>query len=119
VITRVITGCVLLPLLTVLIWFPQFDWPFTVAIAVLAGIGLYEYYGMVRRRPVVPETVGGILAGACVVLIAQTHAFAATAFALYAACLFIATIHVLRTEYSLEGLATSCCMECPRSGRAW
>ncbi len=105
---RILTACILLPALIALIWFPVFDWPFALTIAVLAGIGSHEYFAMVRLRNIVAEPIAGLVAGLAVVLIAQTHELAPTAAALFGACASVALVHMLRARYSIEGIAASC-----------
>jgi phosphatidate cytidylyltransferase len=90
-----------------LIWVPQLEWLFTGFVAFLAGIGLYEYYAIVRCRQISPETIGGILAGTLVTVSAHAHQLSVTTYALYGGCLLVSALHIVRGQYSVAGLAAS------------
>jgi phosphatidate cytidylyltransferase len=104
---RLMTAIVILPLLGILIWAPPLQLAYSVSIALLAGIGLFEYYAIARRAQIVPETAGGILAGTLVALSGHRYDPSWTAMVLCSGCLFVATLHVLRGRQSVAGLAGS------------
>ena len=104
---RFLTTLLILPLILFLIWAPRLDWAFTGFIAILAAVGAYEYYEIVRRRDVSPETAGGILSTGLVVLSAHTYQLATTAFTLYCGCFLVAALHLFRGRHSVTALAGS------------
>ena len=104
---RTATALILLAAFLTLIWKPELRLGFTLFVVGLASVGLYEYYGIVRSAQIVPEAAGGIVAGALVVFSGHAHLPVATAFALYGASLLVATLHIVRKQYSVAGLAAS------------
>ncbi len=104
---RLITALVILSLFVVLIWAPRFEFAFGAFIALLSGIGLYEYYCIVRKRDIEPETVGGIVAGTVVAFSGFTHDLRIVSFALYAGLALVAALHLIRGRHSLAGIAAS------------
>lgn len=104
---RTATTCVVLPLVLLLTWAPGWQLGFCVVVSVIAGIGLYEYYAIVRMRRISPETIGGILSGTAVVLSGYYSNPATTNFAAYGACLLVSALHIVRGQHSVAGLASS------------
>ena len=104
---RLLTTVILLPIVVLMIYRYELRWAFTLSIIVLAGIGLYEFYALVRGAGYSPETIGGIVAGMAVVFTAQFKEPFLTMFTLYAGCLMVATLHIARGKISLAGLAAS------------
>ena len=107
VLTRALTAAVVLPLFVVLAWHPALRPGFTGLVALLAAVGLYEYYAIVRAREISPETIGGILAGTAVTLSGHFHEPAFVNLFLYAGCLLVAALHIVRGQHSVAGLASS------------
>jgi phosphatidate cytidylyltransferase len=106
-VIRVATTVVVLPFLLFLIWKPELEWGFCVFVAALAGVGLYEYYAIVRCRQISPETIGGILAGTLITLSGHYHQVMITALMLYGGCLMVSSLHIVRGQHSVAGLSTS------------
>ena len=104
---RLLTTVILLPIVVAIIYRYELRWAFTMSIIALAGIGLYEYYALVRGAGYSPETIGGIVSGMVVVFTAQFKEPMVTMFALYAGCLMVAALHIARGKISLAGLAAS------------
>lgn len=106
-ITRVATALVVVPLLLVLIWVDRLWAFFAVFIAVLAGVGVFEFYGLVRRRNIETETVGGIALGVLVALSGLTCSPGMTAGAFCGAGLLTCALFVFRGRLLVEGMAAS------------
>jgi phosphatidate cytidylyltransferase len=104
---RALTAVVLLPMVFALIWAPKLHLAFSLFITFIACVGLYEYYAMARRRQMIPETVGGIIAGGLVALSGHNGHLMSTTLTLYAAFVLVAILHMMRGQYSLSGLAAS------------
>jgi phosphatidate cytidylyltransferase len=80
---------------------------FVIAVAALAGIGLFEYYALVRHRQISPETIGGILSGVLVVLSGALNEPELTNLFLYGGMLMVSALHIVRGVHSVAGLASS------------
>ncbi len=104
---RVLTAVVTLPLLLVLSWHPGLALGFAILVAALAAVGLYEYYAIVRKLKVSPETIGGIIAGTGVALSGYWGSALHTNLLLYGSCLMVATLHLVRGQQSVTGMASS------------
>ena len=107
VLTRALTAAVVLPLVVLLAWNPALRPGFTGLVTLLAAVGLYEYYAIVRAREISPETIGGILAGTAVTLSGHFHEPALVNLFLYGGCLLVAALHIVRGQHSVAGLASS------------
>lgn len=106
-IIRTATAMVVLPVVVLFAWHPFFSLGFTALVAVLVTIGLYEYYAIVRAREISPETIGGILSGAAVALSGATGDPGLTSLLLYWGVLLVASLHIVRGQHSVAGLASS------------
>ena len=104
---RLATAFVLLAVMAGLVWTPQLRPLFSLFIAGLSCIGLYEYYAIVRQRGVATEGFGGMAAGTVVVLSGHLGLPLVTSLALFAAFLLVSLLHMARDKRSLEGMATS------------
>lgn len=104
---RVATALVLLPTVFVLVWAPPLRIGLVVFVALVACVGLYEYFALLRARGLRPETGGGIVAGLAVVLSGGFGGEGAAMGALGLGCLAVAIVHVLRGGPSLGALVPS------------
>lgn len=104
---RLITTVIALPLVITMICRHDLWWAFDLFIALLAGVGLYEYYALVRAAGHSPETIGGIVAGVVISLTGQFQEPLVTMWALYGGCLLVAALHIVRGAISLVGLVSS------------
>ncbi len=104
---RLATATVLVPAVLLLTWWPRLEPGFALFIGLLAMIGLYEYYAIVRARHISPETIGGIVSGTLVVISGYFGRPEITAFTLYMGCLMTCTLHIVRGQRSVAGLASS------------
>ena len=104
---RLLTALVVLPLAALLVWAPRIEWALAATVALLAGVGVYEYYGIVRKTGVAPATVTGIMAGALVTLSAYTHRPIVLAFALCTAVVIVSAVHLARGPHAPSDLAAS------------
>ncbi|MDX9975276.1 MAG: phosphatidate cytidylyltransferase [FCB group bacterium] len=104
---RLVTASVLLPTVFVLIWVPSLHWGFSIFVAALAAVGLYEFYALVRRAGYSPETIGGILGGTVVALSGHFGSVFLTTGLLYGAALMVSALHIVRGQRSVAGLAAS------------
>lgn len=104
---RLLTAFVVLPLAALLVWVPRVEWALAATVTLLVGVGLYEYYGIVRKTGVMPETVGGIIAGALVTASGYSHRPVVTTLALCIAFVFLSTLHLIRGSHTVAGLAAS------------
>jgi phosphatidate cytidylyltransferase len=107
VLIRVLTALVLLPTALVLLCVPSLHIGFTLFVATLAGIGLYEYYAIVRARAISPETIGGIVAGILVALSGHFNHPLVTNCILYGGIVLVSALNIVRGQYSVAGLASS------------
>lgn len=104
---RTITGVTLLGTFLVLVWVPVLATGFAALVSVFVAIGLYEYYAIVRKRAISPETIGGILAGSIVVCTGYFRSVGLTNFTLYGSCLLVSALHIVRGQHSVAGLAST------------
>lgn len=104
---RVATALVTLPAVLYLTWRPGLEWGFALFIGLLAGVGLYEYYAIVRARAISPETIGGIVAGVLVALSGYCGDLQITNLVLWGGFLLVSALHIVRGQHSVAGLASS------------
>ena len=104
---RAATALVVLPVVLWLIWSPGLGFVFAMFISLLASIGLYEYYAIVRCREISPETIGGIVAGTLVAVSGYFYSLHVTTLTLYGGCVMVSTLHIVRGQHSVAGLSTS------------
>lgn len=107
VLVRLVTMGVVLPAVLYLVWSPSLRAGFALFVGLLAGVGLYEYYAIVRARAISPETIGGIVSGTLVSLSGYFGAPGATHLMAYGGCLLVSTLHIVRGQHSVAGLASS------------
>lgn len=107
VLTRIATAAVALPVVLLLVWHPALQIPFALFVGMLAAVGLFEYYAIVRARQISPETIGGILAGTVVALSGYFSDPVVTNLMLYGGCLLVAALHIVRGQHSVAGLSSS------------
>ena len=107
IFVRIATASVALPAVLVLIWHSQCQWGFGLFIGLLAAVGLYEYYAIVRARAISPETIGGIVGGTLVTLTGCSGDPGTTNLMLYGACLLVSALHIVRGQHSVAGLSSS------------
>lgn len=106
-ILRVLTALVTVPLVLVLIWAESLRPVFSLFIAGLAAMGLYEYFDIVQHRKVPAEMAAGIILGTLVALSGHTGQLTVTTLALCAAAGIVCFTHMFRKGQSAEGTATS------------
>ena len=106
-LTRWITALVLLPGVLALIWVPGLHWGLTLFVAFIAGVGLYEYYGLAVKTGAQPQVAGGIATGVAVVLSGYFGGLMYTNAALMAAIVIVAFLHVTHPPPSAAGIASS------------
>lgn len=104
---RFVTAVIILAVLFTLIWVPGLSMSLALFVTILAGIGLHEYYAMARATHMEPETIAGLLAGACVTLSGFFFGPEVTSAVLYAACAFVMGVLVLRARLSTAAFASS------------
>jgi len=107
VLLRTVTGTALLALFLALTLAPGWAPGFAGAVSLLVGIGLFEYYAIVRAREISPETIGGILAGTAVTFSGYFGSLELTNFLLFGGCLLVSALHIVRGVHSVAGLASS------------
>lgn len=100
------TALVILPLVVLLVWAPALRVLFVLFVAAMAGVGLFEYYGLARRRDIHPQVGGGVAAGVAVVL-AGCIDLSAVNMAFLAACLILAIFGMRPGRDTVEGSAAS------------
>jgi phosphatidate cytidylyltransferase len=104
---RTATAVVALPAVLLLIWHPVLDGTFTLFVTFLAAMGLFEYYAIVRKRRISPETIGGIIIGTLVTLSGHLNDLMVLNLMLYGGCLLVAALHIVRGQHSVAGIASS------------
>ena len=104
---RIATGLTVVTIFLVLMWTPGLELSFALFIIALCAVGLFEYYAIVRARAISPETIGGILAGTAIAFTGYFHNPTLTNFALYGGCLLVASLHIVRGQHSVAGLAST------------
>jgi len=107
ILLRILTAVLVLPIVLYLIWSPRFGWAFALFVSFLAGVGLYEYYAIVRARAISPETIGGIVAGILVTLSGYAADLHVTNLVLWGGLLLVAALHIVRGQHSVAGLTSS------------
>ena len=104
---RIVTGLSLLAFSFALIWVPALDLVFMVYVAVLAVLGLREYFSLAGEKGAKPEYIGAT-AGVVAMVVSARFLGAEALPALYiAGFIGIASLHVLRGAHSLRCLAIS------------
>lgn len=106
-LTRVLTALVVLPGLLALIWIPGLHWGMTLFVAFIAGVGLYEYYGLASKTGAQPQVLGGIVTGVAVVLSGYFGELMYINAALMAGIVVVALLHVTHPPPSAAGIASS------------
>jgi len=81
---RIATAAVAIPGVVALVWYPRLHGGFAILVGCLCGVGLYEYYAIVRARRILPEIIGG-----------------------FCGCLLVSLLHILRGQHTVAGLASS------------
>lgn len=104
---RVVTALVMLSLVLTLVWVEPLRPGFALLVGLLAVVGLYEYYALVRARAISPETIGGMVAGTLIALSGWFADTGLTSLMLYGGSVLVAALHVVRGQHSVAGLATS------------
>ncbi len=104
---RLLTGLFLAGVAAVLIWVPQLHLVFTLALALMVGLGLYEYYGMAEKCGLDVDARGGIAVGVALLLSAYLGKPAAFAAMFTLGFGLLAVAHMARNKHSLAGLAAS------------
>ncbi|MDK1020633.1 MAG: phosphatidate cytidylyltransferase [Candidatus Hydrogenedentes bacterium] len=106
-LTRWITALAVLSGVLALIWVPGLHWGLTLFVAFIAGVALYEYYGLALKTGAQPQVVGGIATGVAVVLSGYFGEPMYTNAALMAAIVIVAFLHVTHPPPSAAGIASS------------
>jgi phosphatidate cytidylyltransferase len=106
-VRRAVTTVVLLPTVLFLTWAEGWHLGFSLFVSGLAAVGIYEYYAIVRARAISPETIGGILSGTLVVFSGYMGDPTIVNLMLYGGCLMVSTLHIVRGQRSVAGLASS------------
>lgn len=104
---RATSALIAIPPVMLLIWADDYRLLFALFVAALVAVGLYEYYAIVRAKAISPETIGGIVAGTLVAFLGVFHSLTLVSLALYGGCLLVATLHIVRGQHSVAGLASS------------
>lgn len=104
---RSLTALVLLPAVLILLCVPRFQVAFALFVGLMAAIGLYEYFAIVRARSISPETIGGIVAGTLVALSGYFSNLEITNLMLYGGCVMVSALHIVRGQHSVAGLSSS------------
>ncbi len=106
-LTRWLTALIVLPGVLALIWVPGLHWGLTLFIAFIAGVALYEYYGLALKTGAQPQVAGGIATGVAVVLSGYFGEPMYTNAALIAAIVIVTFLHVTHPPPSAAGIASS------------
>ncbi len=104
---RIATAAVAIPSVVALVWYPRLHGGFAILVGCLCAVGLYEYYAIVRARRILPETIGGIIAGTTVALSGYFSSIHAVNLTLFCGCLLVSLLHILRGQHTVAGLASS------------
>jgi phosphatidate cytidylyltransferase len=104
---RVATAIIVLAVFMFVIWMPGLHVVFSVLVATLVMLGLYELYAITRMRGFSPETIGGMLSGTLVALCGLSGSLTLVNYALYGGCLLVAALHVVRGHLAVAGLAST------------
>lgn len=104
---RIVTGSILLGLVLLLTWHPSqaAHVGFTLFIAFLAGLGLYECCGLLVRKGIIIEKGATVVAGSLIVLVGYFNSLAAVNATLIIGFIFIAALQLLRNKHSLAVFA--------------
>lgn len=104
---RWLTALVVLPIVLALIWIPGLHWGLTLFVALVCGVGLHEYYGLVQKKDLHPEILGGLATGLAVVLSAYFGDPRYTNAALMGAIVVVVFLHVIHPPPSTAAIAAS------------
>ncbi len=105
-LVRVMTAVVLLPLVVVLIWAPGLEVLFVLFVAALIGVGVFEYFGMVRALGIEGERTG-VLIVAVGMCLAAAFPRIGLSFPLNIGLFLVMALHLARPGPSLKGAAVS------------
>lgn len=106
-VTRFLTAVVILAVLFTLIWVPNLSIGLALFVTILAAIGLHEYYAMARATQMIAVSHAGVLAGVCVTFSGFLLGAESTSAVLYAGCVFVMAVLVLRARLSASAFAAS------------
>jgi len=105
--TRFLTAVVILAVLFTLIWVPALSVGLALFITLLVAIALREYYAMAHATEMKPASDAGVLAGSCVTFSGFFLGPENTSAVLYAGCIFVMAVLVLRARLSAPAFAAS------------
>lgn len=104
---RVLTSLVALPILLFVTWKPELHLVFSIIIALISGVGFYEYFKIVQTRDIIAERTGGVIAGVLIVFSGHSGHIECVNGTLFAACIIVTALHVLRNKHSVPGILAS------------
>lgn len=104
---RILTAMVTIPGVCVMVWYPRLHAGFAAVVGCLCAVGLYEYYAIVRARRILPETIGGIIAGTVLAVSGYFSSIHAVNLVLFSGCVLVSLLHILHGQHSVAGLASS------------
>lgn len=103
--TRFATGIPILIVALALIWLPSLALAWVGFVALVAGIGLSEYSGILRAKGLAPERVAVVLGGVATVLAGSVGGLLWTCGTLFMASLAVGFLHVRGRAPSIAGIA--------------
>lgn len=103
--TRVATGVIIAALAFSLIWVPNLALGWVAFIAIVAGIGLNEYAGILRAKGLQPERAAVVIGGMSVIVAAHFGGHLWSCGALFGASLVVGFLHVIGRAPSIAGIA--------------
>lgn len=103
--TRFATGIPILVVALALIWVPSLAVAWVAFIAIVAGVGLGEYSGILRAKGLAPERAAVVAGGVAVVLAAYLGGLLWSCAALFLASLVVGFLHVIGRVPSIAGIA--------------
>lgn len=105
-LTRVLTAIVLLPAVLAIVWLPALELGYVAFIALLAGIGLSEYFAMVRAKQIETWPAAAIAFGVLMVVAAEISPALMNA-ALVLGVIVVAWGQVVRGQVDMAALAVT------------
>lgn len=107
-IKRIWTALVLASVVLLLIWVPWFKLPFTLFVAVLACIGLWEFFALAHKRGIEAELASSFAVVLVMVFTPYLYSQPSLGFVLTLGFIAIATFHLYFQYHTIMSLSVAC-----------
>ena len=103
---RLITGIIVLAVVLTLVWVPVLGPGFALLVVLFAGIGLYEFFGLVQRKSIAGDNIEFVILGFIVTASGYLANPLLTTFILIIAAVIAITVQAYGDDISLAGMAS-------------